>query len=259
MATGISLHIGLNAVNPAYYDGSWNGKLKNAVQDAKDMQAIATQQGFQATVLLDNAATREAVISSITQSSQRLHAGDMFFVSFAGHGGVLPDFSGDEADQRDETWCLYNGHLVDDELNALWNHFAIGVRILVITDSCHSGTVSRGRQRSRAMPLAVALATYRVRRDFYLRIMQHCKNQPAPVASVRLLSACSDQETTADGDKNGYFTSALKQVWADGTFVGDYNHFYEQIYAKLYPGQSPEHSIIGSWDETYNQQRPFML
>ena len=159
----------------------------------------------------------------------------------------------------DETWCLYNGHLVDDELNALWNHFAMGVRILVITDSCHSGTVSRGRQRSRAMPLAVALATYRVRRDFYLRIMQHCKNQPAPVASVRLLSACSDQETTADGDKNGYFTSALKQVWADGTFVGDYNHFYEQIYAKLYPGQSPEHSIIGSWDETYNQQRPFML
>ncbi len=100
MATGISLHIGLNAVNPAYYDGSWNGKLKNAVQDAKDMQAIATQQGFQATVLIDNAATREAVISSITQSSQRLHAGDMFFVSFAGHGGVLPDFSGDEADQR---------------------------------------------------------------------------------------------------------------------------------------------------------------
>ena len=65
----------------------------------------------------------------------------------------MPDVWGDEADKQDETWCLYDGQLIDDELYFELSKFAPGVRILVLSDSCHSGTVVRaGRPRRRRHP-----------------------------------------------------------------------------------------------------------
>ena len=46
-------------------------------------------------------------------------------------------------DGYDETWVLYDRQLVDDELYTLWSKFAPGVRIVVLSDSCHSGTAIR--------------------------------------------------------------------------------------------------------------------
>ena len=56
-------------------------------------------------------------------------------LSYSGHGGQLPDLNDDEPDQEDETWCLYDGQVVDDELSELYSHFKQGVRILVLSDS----------------------------------------------------------------------------------------------------------------------------
>jgi hypothetical protein len=43
----------------------------------------------------------------------------------------------------DETWCLFDGHLIDDYLRGALAKIASGVRVVVISDSCHSGTVIR--------------------------------------------------------------------------------------------------------------------
>ena len=270
MKRGISIHIGLNAVDPKCYDGSWAGTLVGAVQDANDMFAIATAQGFQATKLLGNAATREAVTQAIFQASTTLVAGDILWVSFAGHGGVVRDVSGDESDMQDETWCLYDGHLLDDELYLLWRCFAAGVRSLVVSDSCHSGTVTRGSMgKPRAMPREVAFATWKKQRDFYLNL---AKNTPASdddtdgssiAASVRLLAASGEGEFAYDGVyagvANGYFTYALKNVWNNGRFKGDYISFFNQVYALMVRYQPPEHSLIGAADSNYDVQRPFQI
>jgi len=61
----------------------------------------------------------------------------------------VPDRNGeDEEDRSDETWVAYDRQIVDDELYALWGKFAAGVRIFVLSDSCHSGTVARGIEAS---------------------------------------------------------------------------------------------------------------
>jgi hypothetical protein len=265
MAQGISIHIGLNAVDPSCYDGSWTGTLVGAVQDAEDMYAIAQSQGFQASKLLGEAATRDAVTQAIFQASTVLVAGDILLLSFGGHGGVIRDVSGDEADYQDETWCLYDGHLLDDELYLLWSSFAAGVRILVISDSCHSGTVTREASigTPRAMPTDVALATWRKQRDFYLNLMNGVDADKAVLATVRLLSASAEGELAYDGiyggTPNGFFTKTLKQVWDDGHFSGNYASFFGRVYDLMYVFQPPEHSLIGVPDVGFDQQRPFQV
>src|SRR6266498_58616 len=141
-AKAMSLHLGLNAVNPASYSG-WSGDLVACEFDAKDMTAIAKSQGMKATTLLTKKATRANALNAIRAAAKQLGAGDLFFLTYSGHGGQVPDVSGEEADKKDETWCLYDGELIDDELYAELGRFAAGVRVLVLSDSCHSGTVTR--------------------------------------------------------------------------------------------------------------------
>jgi len=136
----MALAIGLNAVDPGHYDG-WEGVLTGCEPDARDMSAIAQRQGLAVTTLLTSQATRNAVTAAIHDAATRLHAGDLFVLSYSGHGGQVPDRNGDEQDGLDETWCLFDGELIDDELYGALGEFPAGVRVLVLSDSCHSGTV----------------------------------------------------------------------------------------------------------------------
>ena len=69
-----------------------------------------------AKVLLTKAATRARVLAGIRAAARRLKKGDLFLLTYSGHGGQMPDVTGEEADSRDETWCLFDGELIDDEL-----------------------------------------------------------------------------------------------------------------------------------------------
>jgi len=137
---GFALAIGLNQVDPAHYSG-WSGNLTGCEPDAAVMADIAAKQGFQTETLLTAQATRGAVISKLKELADKMQAGNLLAVSYSGHGGQVPDQNGDEADGLDETWCLYDGQLLDDELYGAWAKFRPGIRILVFSDSCHSGTV----------------------------------------------------------------------------------------------------------------------
>jgi hypothetical protein len=63
---------------------------------------------------------------------------------YSGHGNQVPDLDGEEPDKLDETWCLYDGQMIDDELYRMYGALAEGVRVLILSDSCHSGTVAKG-------------------------------------------------------------------------------------------------------------------
>jgi hypothetical protein len=139
---GISINIGLNQVDPAHYDG-WSGELAACEFDARDLQAIAQQKGFISTLLLTSDATSEAVIDALSKAAGSLYDGDILLLTYSGHGSQVPDTNNDEIDELDETWVLYDRQLVDDELFTLFSKFRAGVRILVVSDSCHSGTVAR--------------------------------------------------------------------------------------------------------------------
>ncbi len=267
MVQGVSLHIGLNSFNPDHYGSK--GTLKGCENDAHDMQAIADSQGFKSQVLLTKNATRHNVLKAFHEAS-KLDTGDIFLVSYSGHGGRIPDRNHDEDDSLDETWCLYDAQLIDDELKSLWTSFKRGVRILIISDSCHSGTILKPGVElkippetgaPRFLPYQQAESVFRNHRDFYESI-QHPRafNDKAEiVASVRLLSGCQDNQYSYDGVNNGAFTAALKHTWNNGQFKGNYNHFHRHILAQMPYYQSPNHWVIGAWDREFEQQRPFTI
>ncbi len=198
MAKGLALTIGLNAVDPRHYEG-WSGKLNACEADARDMADIARSRKFKVQRLLTRRATRRAVLGGIARAASALRSGDIFLLTYSGHGGQVPDRNHDEPDAQDETWCLYNGELIDDEIHQALGRFKPGVRVLVSSDSCHSGTVTKtmfyaargaaggvvtagaagtDRARYRNMPREVALRTYRAHRAMYDKQQDSIKGDP---------------------------------------------------------------------------------
>ena len=277
MAKGMAVAIGLNAVDPKHY-GGWSGELNACEADAEDMAAIAKSMGFSRITLLTKKATRPQVIRAVRGAARALKAGDIFMLSYSGHGGQLPDKNNDEPDGMDETWCLYDGELVDDELYALYGQFAQGVRILVFSDSCHSGTVTKlayyhgttgarampvgGEVRFRAMPPDVALRTYRKNQAFYDKILKERipkDSQADPKATILLLSGCQDNQLSQDGAFNGLFTSQLLKVWKNGLFKGSYRGFHRAIVRRMPPDQTPNYLVVGRPNLSFLAQRPFSI
>ena len=274
MATGISIHIGLNRVDPSHYQG-WDGKLKGCENDARAMEAIARSQKFATSLLLNEQATAQAVKGAIAGAVNQLKSGDILLLTYSGHGGQVPDLNGDEEDHLDETWVLYDHELIDDELYALWGQFESDVRIFLLTDCCHSGTVAKAFQDSvlfasqpaanmpvpRAMPVDVGERTYVANRAFYdqLQVANPQGNRVGIGASVILISGCQDNQVSLDGPQNGVFTGALLKTWNDGKFKANIQKFHKSILNKIEFYQSPNYFRVGRSNPTFERQRPFTI
>ncbi len=286
---GMSLHVGLNSVDPGHYDG-WDGKLTACEADAHSMLALASGEGLAPDLLLTQDATRQNVVEHIQKAARDLNAGDLFFFSVSAHGGRLPDFNQDEDHdgdiKMDETLCLYDFQIADDELYMLWTEFRAGVRVLVVPDTCHSGSMARmgsapmpiqlwGREvqtgpATRAMPRYVEErvwraneAAYRTASRSYSALKESVMTAPlsSPIqASVLNLGACKDDQFAMDGAQNGAFTGALLDVWDGGRFKGGYRAFRAAIDARIdSPSQTPQLFEILVREPEFVNERPFTL
>jgi hypothetical protein len=264
---GRSLHIGLNRISVEHY--GVDGALAGCEGDANAMEALASGRGFTTQKLLNEEATADAVTAAISDAAAALRTGDLFLITYSGHGAQVPDTNSDEGDDRkDETWVLFDRMLVDDELYTLWGKFAQAVRIAVISDSCHSGSVSRDIffepepiGRWKMLPREAERATYEKEKALYDGI-QDANPQGDRVgvgASVLLLSGCLDNQRSADGDTNGAYTAALLKTWADGSFSGGYRTFQEAIGEQMPPDQTPAFFVVGLTAPLFESQTPFTI
>jgi hypothetical protein len=262
---GLYLTVGLNGIDPYAYGDP--GTLLACENDARDMALIAQNAGFTGKTLLTEKATASAVLEELATAASALQPNDILFLSFSGHGAQVADVTHDEADGLDETWCLYDRQLLDDELYAMWAKFRPGVRIFVLSDSCHSGTVTRElarmlnfrtdldlplranpvavkladatliggsspNGRSKALPFSLGWKMYLKDKPMYdsLQFLSGSKKDVADMvaASVILISGCQDDQVSFDGTTNGVFTEALKSVWQQGS-IANYSDFCSAI------------------------------
>lgn len=218
-----ALCIGIND-----YPGT-DSDLAGCVNDAADWAAALAARGFDVSTLIDGEATKAAMVGAIGALITGATRGDTVVISYSGHGTWVPDESGDEPDSRDEAlcpWDIGSGQvLLDDEVHELFLQRPAGVRILLVSDSCHSGSVTRGDEsdldpgmpRARFLPPAVWMAP---------GTLPERNVRPANLAggftragSDLLLAGCLDTQfswdTSFNGRPNGAFTYyALKTLKA---------------------------------------------
>ena len=171
--------------------------------------------------LHDSQATREEILAAIhTHLIEQTKPGDTAIFYFAGHGAQVADDGADEGDLLDETIVPYDGRLRgedardirDDELRALFAKLtAAGVHLVVILDSCHSGSGTRARGTARRADPIGAPAS-----DRTLNETQDLLPVPAEAPIAVLLAAARSHElayeTEVDGIVHGVFTRGLVQA-----------------------------------------------
>ncbi|WP_406003802.1 caspase domain-containing protein [Streptomyces sp. NBC_00829] len=267
MPTGLSLHVGLNSVDPAKY-GGWDGQLVACENDANDMARLAREAGFNDSTLLTGDGTVENITAELRRASRLLSDGDIVLFTYSGHGGRMPNINGSdtEADEMDETLVFYDREFLDDELYREFGRFADGVRILTFLDCCHSGTAieepsGESDVAPRLMPEFKQREIFERDKEFFQSLQQELgkeKGRKEP-ASGLLISACQDDQVAADGRVNGKFTETLLKVWADGSFNGGYRDFHRDILRRMPRDQSPNLYVAGQPAEGFLDQRPFTV
>ena len=259
MATKIySLHIGV-----AYVDDKHYGKsiipLPCCVKDAEMMHGVAKYFNYNKShVLLNEHATVSNFKKTVESYSKELSQGDLCVITYSGHGSELPDLNGDEIIPIDQTWCLYDRQLIDDELPHLWKQFGDGVNVLVILDSCHSGTSIKNYghksintlnyvEKFKAFDLNLKTATYTKNKKQYEKILEAKPIDENEVkCSVTLLAACQDNEEALAGSFVSFFTGILiKTLAQEGNEIQNYQDFHRRLTTcLLYTSPSPRDATL---------------
>ncbi len=129
--------------------------LYGCKNDALAMQSVITSKfefsNSNIKLLLDQKATNQAILSSMDTLLKESKAGDIAFIFYAGHGSeVTNSLSRDERkiDQAivpADRWKDEVHYIRDKQLSYYFNEFVKKkVKLTVIFDCCHSGSISRG-------------------------------------------------------------------------------------------------------------------
>lgn len=233
-----SVHVGIDVVEPRVF-GELLPRLRSASRDAMAMRSFADSLGCASRLLVNEDATLERVTASLEAAIERMVAGDLLLVSFSGHGSSLQG-AGDDADGWDESWCLFDGILIDDEFHDLLAAAPAGADVVVVTDACFaSGIVDAPRGAAVFDPpesLTAAAVTAGVASDVtkftpraplgsdeellaLFRRQERVRPRPrlgaggrAFAANLIALSAADERELAFEDDRGGLFTSSLLEA-----------------------------------------------
>lgn len=256
MANKHALCIGIND-----YPGT-DSDLHGCVNDAHDWSVLLSRHGFGCELLLESDASGENVRAALKRLAAEARRGDAVVVTFSGHGSFVPDDNGDEDDAFDECWCPHdvveNGPIADDELQRIFSARKSHVRWVVISDSCHSGTVADFAPITTPATIRATDAPQSLVR--FLPPGLFCdvgedglrKGAASPAArrarrdrrDCLLLSGCQDHEYSYDawfdGRPNGAFTFVALRELANLGAKGTYRDWHAKICDALPSRQYPQ-------------------
>lgn len=225
-------------------------------------------------VLLDQQADRQGVVSAFREHLAQAGPDDTALVYYSGHGSygvTAAEFQSTAPDRQEEGWVLYDSRceggydLADKEIALLLERVAArGAHVVVIADSCHSGSVTRSDEAFRGwQPRFISgtreprpLATYLD--GEYLRRREATGLVTVPDSRHFLLSACDKTELAWESDdRRGVFTKALIAALRHSGGSLSYADLYAQACASVRTfaqKQTPRAEALGG----FNPQSGFL-
>lgn len=247
MTQALALLVGLRKVDATKYLG-WTGEngCQGCELDVDNIERILAPSNYDVTILKTEKATRRNVIKELRAAADKLESGDILVFYYSGHGGQQPDQNGDELDGQDETLVLYDGELRDDALNKVWLSIKPGVRVVMLSDSCNSGTNYKGFKGFK--PKATPIAPLDAKAAGEMRAM------------MIHMGGCRDGKTSDGYVGGGLFTMSLCNAWQGGKFKGNSRALYEKVAAMVSaetPDQQPAYNEYGAVSAQFRKQKPF--
>jgi hypothetical protein len=261
MTNGMSLVIGVSFVDPAKYVSPIS-PLPAAELDAQSIAEIARQQGFWTKLLLNAEADSDGVLTAIQGAAAILQAGDIFLLYFSGHGNKVLGAAGPTSE---DAWLLYDRMLTKGEVSALVTTFRVGVRILVITDSCNNGGIVSPAAAA-SLASSFGNTSFVVKSAPPLKVQSAANNVPPAnpaqasiAATVLLLASSGPDENSISTPKHGVFTQQLLTVWNNGGFTGNCVDFFLAIAQGVAAHQTPFFQPFGAPNTAFTSQNPFTI
>lgn len=293
------LFVGINA-----YTGGIN-PLKGCVNDATQMRDVMMSKfGFKAadtTLLTDAQATRDGILANLNKYAAQAGVGDLVVFHYSGHGTLFPDKYSEEIDESkliymeapDEKGVMeviyergtydsaivpydarsktsgksWRNLILDDELYAILGGITRkGAQVVLISDSCHSGSIDRAKI-GEAVPRAESLATiFGARRFSELELEAPAATRstrtPPPAKGLYLsMTGSKDDEFSLDasfgGVPMGLFTATFlfeMRKLPSPTATKPILTTYQDIMAKVSPAVAKQ---ARAWESNQNPQLNF--
>ncbi|WP_207714073.1 caspase family protein [Scytonema sp. UIC 10036] len=214
-----------------------NGCVNDILAVQEYLQGRVTTDGYQLHIrtLLNQDATRQAVIDGFRQHLCQARNEDVAFFYYAGHGSqeqAPQEFWAIEPDRLDETLvcydsrCLGGWDLADKELAKLIAEVAEKTHVAIILDCCHSGSGTRGDLEGETAIRKTSTDKRKRPLDSFIFSLSEAdklsptlspENNPSgwnfPKGKHIVLAACRDSETAkeyyVDGEARGAFSYFL--------------------------------------------------
>jgi hypothetical protein len=260
-----ALCVGINT----YPDGN---NLNGCVNDANAWSALLTGHfGFpQANVkmLLEAQATKANIWAGLEGLLAGAKTGDVLVFTNSSHGTYVADKSGDEA--YDEATCPYDCDqgikhlLIDDELRKLFaSKLPGGVSMTVISDSCHSGSLTRaavvaGPDKRRARFLNPKVLGLRELPDADRAKPRAASKFAQSDMKELLLSGCTQREYSWDAEIDGKAHGAMTYFAIKAATAANYKITWADLHARtrslLDAAHYPQHPQLEGRPENKKKQ-----
>ncbi|MFZ1264583.1 MAG: caspase family protein [Chitinophagaceae bacterium] len=253
---------------PPTYTPSGTGRsifrnLDGCVNDARSIQSIVVSKfqfnAAKVDTLFNEAAGRAAILKKMDELLAKSQPNDIAFIYYAGHGSQVPNSLAKEADKKDEsmvpgdTWKEGVEDIRDKELAKIFNNFIDkGVKLTVIMDCCHSGSLSRG---------PVSPAKFR----FIEEAKYDAKDPSQPTApetrkegTFLIMSAAQDNEFAQEqldeyNIPHGAFTIAFTQALEQQSVNASVLNLFTSIRAILKSNGKKQEPVLGGSKERQQQ------
>lgn len=199
--------------------------LRGCVNDVANVRNYLIGRGVPTqniTVMLDGAATAKNIAWQLERMLMTASEGETVLFHYSGHGAQFPRIGGPEADCLDEIICPVDfawtkSTIISDKYFAqLFAAVPKKIKLIWISDSCHSGDLQRAMpQRIVSSPRRIMATNKQMLTDTFSLIYGDEKPVVRKILPKKInldlvyISGCASDQTSADAYIDGDFAGAL--------------------------------------------------
>jgi len=239
------------------------GSCPGCELDAKRLSTLMkSKYGYSGETLISEKATKSEVVKRLKAGIEGTPEDGLFLFFYSGHGGQesLGGKEPDGADRKDEYLCLYDAHMLDDEIWELVSKCK--GRVFLYFDACHSATMYRSvsfdlkaaqRSANGAKALSCDSGDFTTSKGFTFRPERFVKasamDTDASRQPIRLLcwSGCKEAEYSYGGNNGGTLTICVVSNWKAGMSYSDLWSKARKDVKKMQETQNPVQTYVGDF------------